>query len=106
MNARANKILLLTSSLATFALLGTAAVKENVLQEWRQVQRDYDKRLPPDLAADFKVQLRQVVVPDLHVTDRCISCHVGMAAGEPGVEGDPLFRKHPNVVHDPAEYGC
>ncbi len=106
MNARANKILLLVASLATFALLGSAAVEENVLQEWRRVQRDYDKRLPPELAADFKVQLRQVVVPGLRATDRCVSCHVGMAAGEQGVEGEPLFRKHPNVVHDPAEYGC
>ena len=106
MSARANKILLLVSSLATFSLLGWAAVDENALQEWRRLQRDYKKRLPADLAADFKVQLRQVVVPSLHVTDRCVTCHVGMAAGEPGIDGHAVFRKHPNVVHDPAEYGC
>ena len=106
MNTRANKLLLLVSSLSTFALLGWAAVDENVLQEWRRHQRDYKSRLPAEAAGEFNVQLRQVVVPNLRATDRCVSCHVGMAAGETGIDGHPLFRKHPNVVHDPAEYGC
>jgi len=104
MNVRANKILLLVTSLATFFLLGWAAFEENALQEWRRLQREYRRRLPAD--AGFKVQLRQIVVPALHAADRCVCCHVGMAPGESGIDGHPTFARHPNVVHDPAEYGC
>ncbi len=106
MNARANKHLLLWSSLATLVALGWAAYRENALQEWRVVQRDYKRHLPAANAAEFKVQLRQIVVPNLHAADRCVSCHVGMAPGETGVAGNALFAHHPNVFHDPGEFGC
>ena len=106
MNPRANKHLLLWSSVATLLLLATAAFRENVLQEWRRLQRGYESRRPAAQAADFDVQLRQVVVPTLHAADRCVSCHVGMAAGESGIQGQPIYAKHANVVHDPAEFGC
>jgi mono/diheme cytochrome c family protein len=106
MNPRANKLLLLVASTLTAVLLLTAAYQENVLQEWRRLQRDYKRRLPPAAAAEFNIQLRQVVVPAQHVADRCVSCHVGMAAGEPGIDGDRVFGRHPKVAHDPAEFGC
>src|SRR3990172_10773474 len=101
-----NKLLLLGSSLATLVLLVWAAYEENVLKEWRLIQRSYDERLPEDLAAGFGVQLRQIVSPNLRAADRCTSCHVGMAPGEKGIEGDRVLRRHPDVVHDPAEFGC
>lgn len=106
MNPSANKILLLGSSLVTCALLGTAAYQENVQQEWRRLQRQYRKALPAEAAGAFKVQLRQIVVPQLGVADRCVSCHVGMAAGESGVQGNRVFARHPALPHDPADYGC
>ncbi|MBI5505715.1 MAG: c-type cytochrome [Deltaproteobacteria bacterium] len=106
MNVRANKLLLLLSSLATLALLGFSAYRENVLEEWRVIQRRYARELPPDAAAEFNVQLRQIVAPALDVTDRCVSCHVGMAPGEQGIKTDRLFAKHRDVVHDPADLGC
>lgn len=62
--------------------------------------------MAPEQAGAFEIQLRQVVAPDLKATDRCVSCHVGMAAGETGVEGDRIFGKHVNVFHDPQSYGC
>lgn len=106
MNVRANKHLLLWSSLATLGLLGGAAFEENALQEWRRLQREYRGRLPQEAAAEFKIQLRQIVVPALGVTDRCVSCHIGMAPGEKGIDAHPVFARHADVVHDPAEYGC
>jgi hypothetical protein len=102
---RANKYLLLVSSLLTLAVLAYAAHDEHD-QEWRRLQEEYQRTLPADLAASFSVELRQVVVPNLRAADRCISCHVGMAPGEPGVAGHRVFVKHPNVTHDPAEIGC
>src|SRR5262245_29558133 len=101
-----NKLLLLGSSLATLVLLVRAAAQENVLKEWRRIQRGYAARLPQDAAAGFGVQLRQVVSPGLRAADRCTSCHVGMAPGERGIEGDRVLGRHPDVVHDPGEFGC
>jgi cbb3-type cytochrome c oxidase subunit III len=96
-----NKHLLLWSSAAALLLLIVAAVQENLLKDWRRLQRE--ARSP---ARPLEVRLRQVVVPALRATDRCVSCHVGMAAGEPSVPGDPALRPHPDVVHDPASFGC
>jgi len=103
---RANKALLLWASLATIALLTAAAYQENVLKEWRVIQHGYRDRLPGGGRAAFAVQLRQIVAPRLGTTDRCVSCHVGMAPGEAAVAGDRVFGSHPDVVHDPAEFGC
>ncbi len=98
---QANKHLLLWTSLATLALLVTAAVQENLLKEWRVLQAG--ARGP---AGPIEERLRQVVVPTLKAADRCVSCHVGMAAGEPIVAGDPVLKKHPEVGHDPNVMGC
>lgn len=106
MNVRANKILLLVTSLGSLALLGTAAYRENVRQEWRQIQHRYRASLPPKAAAAFGLRLRQIVAPALNATDRCVTCHLGMAPGEVPIAGHPLFDKHPNVGHDPADFGC
>jgi cbb3-type cytochrome c oxidase subunit III len=106
MNVRANKYLLLATSLATLLLLLYAAFEENVLREWRRLQATYRERISPEDRQGFAIQLRQVVVPALDVTDRCVTCHVGMAPGETGIPGDPVYGPHPKVVHDPAEYGC
>jgi cbb3-type cytochrome c oxidase subunit III len=103
---RANKLLLLGASLATLVLLLVALWRENVDRDWRRIQRGYRARLEPAAAGDFAIQLRQIYVPDLGATDRCISCHVGMAPGESGVAGDAVLEAHPDVAHDPADYGC
>jgi mono/diheme cytochrome c family protein len=95
-----NKLLLLVSSLLTLLLLAGAAGQENFLQEWRQLQRG------APMADGSGVHLRQVVVPALHVTDRCVTCHVGMGPGEQGQPGHPVMKPHPDVAHDPASFGC
>lgn len=97
-----NKHLLLWSSAGVLALLLVAAGEENFLKEWRHHQ----SRAALHASDDFSVQLRQIVIPQLRVTDRCITCHVGMAAGEKGVTGDKVLGAHPPVVHDVAELGC
>lgn len=103
---RRDKLLLLVSSLAMLAFLGWAAFEENVLREWRSVQRRYRETAPADVASAFSIQLRQIVIPGLRATDRCVSCHVGMAVGETALGGEALFRAHPRIPHDPAELGC
>jgi len=103
---KANKHLLLWSSLAALAVLLWAAVDENFLRDWRVIQWGIQARLPSSQADAFTIQLRQIVSREVGATDRCVSCHVGMAPGESGIEGDRLFGRHPDVVHDPASYGC
>lgn len=98
---QANKHLLLWSSLATLALLVLAAAEENLFKDWRELQRS---AVGP--AGPLDVHLRQVVVPTLRCADRCVTCHVGMAAGEPNVAGDPVLKPHPQVGHDPNTMGC
>lgn len=101
MAMKKNKHLLLWSSLGTLGLLIAAAVQENFLREWRQIQTSVQTDAGP-----LEVRLRQVVVPKLGVTDRCVTCHVGMAPGEQGVSGHRAACAHPPVGHDPAEFGC
>jgi len=103
---RANKLLLLVASLASLGLLVGAALEENVFRPWRVLQREYRSRLGGPAGSAFRVQLRQVVVPSLRATDRCISCHVGMVPGEAPISGHRVFGSHPDVVHDPGEFGC
>jgi len=103
---KANKHLLLWSSLVALAILAGAAVKENFFRDWRVIQKKIAAQLPSSQADAFTIQLRQVVSREVGATDRCVSCHVGMAPGESGIEGDRLFGRHPDVVHDPTSYGC
>jgi mono/diheme cytochrome c family protein len=98
---KANKYLLLCSSVGVLALLLVAAVEENLYKDWRRIQRS-----GRSAAGAIEVHLRQIVVPALRVTDRCTSCHAGMAPGEQTLTGPTVLAAHPNVVHDPANYGC
>lgn len=106
---------LLAASGVTFAFLVAAMYRENFRTEWRHHQRAYRQMLAasPDerqrqLAAGFKVELRQVDVPALGVTDRCVSCHVGI--DNPALAGAPQpHAPHPGdfLKHHPLEkYGC
>jgi mono/diheme cytochrome c family protein len=103
---RATKHLLLWSSLGSLLLLGWAAFAENFRQEWRLLQAAYRDRLPADRRAEFNTQLRQIVVPALNSADRCVTCHLGMSPGDTAIPGDKVFGPHPNVGHDPAQFGC
>ena len=98
---KANKLLLLCSSLGVLGLLLVAAVQENVFKEWRHIQRS-----ARSATGGIDVRLRQIVVPALRAADRCTSCHVGMAPGEQGLSGATVLAPHPNVGHDPANFGC
>lgn len=98
---KANKHLLLWSSLGVLGLLIVAMTEENLLKEWRRIQRTGRSE-----AGAIDVHLRQIVSPALRVADRCVSCHVGMAPGEQGLAGSKVLAPHPKVVHDPAIFGC
>lgn len=96
-----NKHLLLWSSVGVFALLVIAAGQEHFGKEWRVVQQASRSTEGP-----VDVRLRQIVNPGLNISDRCVSCHIGMASGEAEMTGSPLAAAHKPVVHPTAEFGC
>jgi len=82
---KVNKHLLLWSSIGALAVLIWAAVDENFLRDWRIIQRRVQQQLSSAQAVAFPIQLRQIVSREVGSTDRCVSCHVGMAPGETGI---------------------
>ncbi len=96
-----NKYLLLFSSIGVFLLLVIAAVSENFLKEWHGIQKSAKTQ-----EGAIDLHLRQIVNPNLKVTDRCVTCHVGMAPGEQISSPLKVAAIHPPVVHSPTEFGC
>lgn len=107
---------LLVASVATIALLLTAAFRENFLAQWYQVQSDYRKILGQKatddegrrLAQEFRVELKQVTIPALGAVDRCVTCHNGI--DDPRMTDVVLpHRFHSGDVlqkHPADRYGC
>ncbi len=96
-----NKYLLMISSIGVFLLLAAAAVSENFLKDWHAIQAS---ATTTDGAVD--VRLRQIVNPSLKTADRCVTCHVGMAAGEQITSPLKVGAAHKPVVHDTTTMGC
>jgi len=110
------KKLLFASSAVTLLFLVASGLSENVFVPWKRYQKEYARRLAQRIA-DPKgrreslaapVELRQIVVPDLGVTDRCVSCHLGL--DDPRMAGEPNpFGPHPGDLlrtHPPERFGC
>jgi cbb3-type cytochrome c oxidase subunit III len=96
-----NKYLLMLSSLGVFVLLAAAAASENFFKEWHAVQGSATTQ-----EGAIDVHLRQIVNPNLKTSDRCVTCHVGMAPGEQISSPLKVAAVHPPVVHSPTEMGC
>jgi mono/diheme cytochrome c family protein len=108
-------MVLLAGSAVTFGFLVAAMVRENFLSEWRSQQRQYRELLltsgderQRQLGEAFAIQLRQIDLPQLGTTDRCVSCHVGL--DNPAMATARLpFRPHSGEFlkdHPVARYGC
>ncbi len=106
---------LLLASAATLGLLITAMVRENFLADWRVHQKTYAGMLlgsedprQRELGERFEVRLRQVDLPRMGTTDRCVSCHVGI--DNPAMaDAEQPYRTHPGdylAEHPVAGYGC
>lgn len=110
------KIGLLALSVLTLALLAAAALRENVFTDWRIHQKRYaailrEKASNPEeerIAERFRVEMRQVVLPELGTIDRCVSCHTGM--DDPRMTDlPPPYAAHPGEYlehHEISRFGC
>ncbi len=83
-----------------------------VTPEWKMYQQDFisvvEEKLGEDRAATVRSGLQQIYVKELDVTDRCITCHMGMEwKGMENVENP--FRTHPKEIlekHPISTFGC
>jgi mono/diheme cytochrome c family protein len=108
--------LLLGTSLLTIGYLVAAAVRENFLAEWYGLQKQYrtllESKATDDrgraIARDFRVELKQVNIPQLKAVDRCVSCHNGM--DDPRMTDVPVpHAVHPGNIlkdHPVDRFGC
>jgi mono/diheme cytochrome c family protein len=88
-----------------FLLVLASAPLKPYFAEWRAVQVRYNTTARAAGTAGAPLGIKQIWKPELGIADRCVTCHLGMGAAPP-VGGDPLFREHPPVPHDPKQFGC
>jgi len=91
-------------AVAVVVALAVAPVK-GVFTEWRDEQGRYNEIAAARGIAPVDTGIRQIWNPDLGIVDRCTSCHLGMAGGEP-LSGEAPFGAHPPIPHDPEQIGC
>ncbi|MCS6806937.1 MAG: c-type cytochrome [Acidobacteriota bacterium] len=97
------RLFALLSSL--FVIVLAVAPLRPYFAEWRSVQKRYNTLATQTGAATIPIAIQQIWKPQLGVTDRCVTCHLGMGQAAP-LESERLFRAHPPVAHDPKEFGC
>jgi mono/diheme cytochrome c family protein len=97
-------------SLVFLASLAIAPAK-NHFSEWRHYQHRYQKVIrnrsdANTLQRHFEGGIHQIWLPDLGVTDRCTSCHVGMQETTLNDVNQQPFRPHPPIPHKLEQFGC
>lgn len=108
-------VALLTGSVVTLGFLGAAIVRENFLTPWRYHQRQYRNLLRAStderqrkLGESMEIEMRQVDLPQLGTTDRCVICHLGIENPATADAAQP-YRAHPGDLfehHPVSKYGC
>ena len=107
---------LLLTSLLTLAYLVAAAVRENYLAQWQQVQRAYREILAEkatdergrELLKNFRLELKQVSLPALNAVDRCVTCHNGIDDPRMADVANPHARHPGDIIdnHPVDRFGC
>ena len=102
---RRNLSILAVLSVALLALLAIAPAKA-YFSEWRGIQKQYNARAAKAGLSTIKPALAQIWRPEVKLTDRCTTCHLGMGGAAALPKGKALFGAHPNVHHEVASMGC
>jgi mono/diheme cytochrome c family protein len=92
------------------ALLAIAPAK-NHFSEWRHYQKGYLRLVRSrgdaiTLQRHFQPGIQQIWQPDMGVTDRCTSCHVGLREASLADVSLQPYRKHPVIPHTTEQFGC
>jgi mono/diheme cytochrome c family protein len=97
-------------SVALLLALAIAPAKEHFSQ-WHSYQRHYlalihDRGEAISLRRRFQPGIHQIWLPELSVTDRCTTCHLGLNEASLADVTQQPFRKHPVVPHSLDGFGC
>lgn len=110
------RIVAILSSIIILVFLILAAIETQFCQEWYHLQQRYKDLLiqestnerQKESARKYTPKVRQIILTDLNLTDRCNSCHVGF--DNPGMNESPLpFMVHSGDYlrnHSAEKYGC
>ena len=87
------------------------APAKNHFSEWRHYQHGYQKMIrnrsdEVTLQRHFQGGIQQIWLPELGVTDRCTSCHVGLKEASLNDVSVQPFRQHPAIPHQIDQFGC
>ena len=107
---------ILVSSLIVITVLLAEAYRENLNMDWQQYQKQYKNRLKKlaqteqekNVALEYDIKMRQIVLPELNRVDRCVICHVAMEDARMKDMKNPL-KQHPGnyvEIHDVDKVGC
>lgn len=110
------KVGVVVAGLATLAVFAWAGLREQVYTDWHRHQAEFkrllaakaDTPLGKKLHQEFDYRIRQVVIPELGVVDRCISCHNGITDPRMTQVPNP-HRVHPGDLlqkHEVGRFGC
>jgi hypothetical protein len=105
------KIWFVTLSTAIFVLFAISSLQEQD-REWKKYQKEYyAMQEDRGIATDSSLKVKQIWNPKMGVTDRCITCHVGMEdmdVSNPYTQNP--YKSHPKVemmkMHPTGKIGC
>lgn len=92
-------------SLIFVGVLASAPLRP-FFSEWKDTQKRYNELAAQAGVPPVPLAIQQIWKPKLDVTDRCVSCHLGMGTATPIPTADRLYSPHPPIPHDPKEFGC
>ncbi|OGW79213.1 MAG: hypothetical protein A3G33_11055 [Omnitrophica bacterium RIFCSPLOWO2_12_FULL_44_17] len=110
------KIIIILSCFVITSILLMEAWRENLNMDWQKYQRKYKDELfhmaqtaqDRSNAGDFEIMLRQIVLPKLDRSDRCVTCHIAIEDSRMSHMQNPL-KSHPGDyldTHDVYVVGC
>lgn len=96
---------------AVLLVLLAIAPAKNHFSQWRHYQKGYLRMIRTrgeavTLERRFQPGIQQIWHPDLGVTDRCTSCHVGLKEASLADVSVQPYRKHPVIPHTAEQFGC
>ena len=105
------KLWFVALSMVAMILFGISVQKESD-REWRKWQNEFfAMEQERGMDRDYSVHIRQIWLPNMNRTDRCITCHVGMEDTDvPNPYTKNPFKSHPKVAmlkqHPIDKLGC
>ena len=99
-----------TLSVILLICLAIAPAKDR-FREWTRYQQKYLRLIrgrgeAATLQRRFQGGLQQIWMPELGVTDRCGTCHLGLKEASLWDVSTQPFRPHPPIPHSLTEFGC